>query len=72
MAAGEQDYSRPSPTPPRVQANESDTLLMRQRGFGYTDEDLKTILIPSAMRAEEPVGSMGIDTPLACLSDQPQ
>ncbi len=60
------------PTPPRVQANESDTLLMRQRGFGYTDEDLKTILIPSAMRAEEPVGSMGIDTPLACLSDQPQ
>ncbi len=45
---------------------------MRQRAFGYTDEDLKTILLPSALKAEEPIGSMGIDTPLACLSDQPQ
>jgi len=60
------------PTPPRVTASESGSLLMRQRGFGYTDEDLKTILIPCAMKGEEPVGSMGIDTPLACLSDQPQ
>ncbi len=60
------------PTPPRTQATESGSLLMRQRGFGYTDEDLKTILIPAATNAEEPVGSMGIDTPLACLSDQPQ
>src|SRR3989475_1088740 len=45
---------------------------MRQRAFGYTDEDLRTVLLPSALQAEEPVGSMGIDTPLACLSDQPQ
>ena len=45
---------------------------MRQRAFGYTDEDLKTVLSPSATQAEEPIGSMGIDTPLACLSDQPQ
>jgi glutamate synthase domain-containing protein 2/glutamate synthase domain-containing protein 3 len=45
---------------------------MRQRAFGYTDEDLKTILQPAALKAEEPVGSMGIDTPLACLSDKPQ
>jgi len=48
------------------------TLLTRQRAFGYTDEDLKTILHPAALKAEEPVGSMGIDTPLACLSDIPQ
>jgi len=48
------------------------TILMRQRAFGYTDEDLKTILSPSALAGEEPVGSMGIDTPLACLSDKPQ
>ena len=45
---------------------------MRQRIFGYTDEDLRTILLPAATKAEEPVGSMGIDTPLACLSDKPQ
>ncbi len=45
---------------------------MRQRAFGYTDEDLKTILHPAAIKGEEPIGSMGIDTPLACLSDKPQ
>ena len=60
------------PSPQRVQASDHETILMRQRAFGYTDEDLKTVLSPSATQAEEPIGSMGIDTPLACLSDQPQ
>jgi len=60
------------PTPQDVHATDHDTILMRQRAFGYTDEDLKTILLPMATGAEEPVGSMGIDAPLACLSDQPQ
>ena len=60
------------PSPQRVQASDHETILFRQRAFGYTDEDLKTVLSPSAQKAEEPVGSMGIDTPLACLSDQPQ
>src|SRR5690348_8981024 len=45
---------------------------MRQRAFGYTDEDLKTILRPAALDAQEPAGSVGIETPLACLSDKPQ
>ncbi len=45
---------------------------MRQRAFGYSDEDLKTIMIPMATNGEEPMGSMGVDTPLACLSDKPQ
>src|SRR5579872_4744444 len=60
------------PSPNRVQANDHETILMRQRAFGYTDEDLRTVLSPSALLGEEPVGSMGIDTPLACLSDKPQ
>src|SRR6185295_13569775 len=30
------------------------------------------ILSPMAVNGEEPVGSMGTDTPLACLSDKPQ
>src|SRR6266705_2421048 len=60
------------PSPKRVQPTDHETILMRQRAFGYTDEDLKTVLLPCALQAEEPVGSMGIDTPLACLSDQPQ
>ena len=34
------------PSPARVQATDHETILMRQRVFGYTDEDLKTILLP--------------------------
>src|SRR5260370_30360569 len=60
------------PSPRHVHSLDHGTLLTRQRAFGYTDEDLKTILHPAALKAEEPVGSMGIDTPLACLSDIPQ
>jgi glutamate synthase (NADPH/NADH) large chain len=60
------------PAPVNVKVTNHDTLLMRQRAFGYTDEDLKFILGPMALRGEEPVGSMGTDTPLACLSDRPQ
>ncbi len=60
------------PAPPRVQSTNHDTLLMRQRVFGYTDEDLRLIMLPMAMQGQEPIGSMGTDTPLACLSDKPQ
>ena len=42
------------------------------RAFGYTREELEMILIPMALDAQEPVGSMGTDTPLAVLSDQPK
>jgi glutamate synthase domain-containing protein 2/glutamate synthase domain-containing protein 1/glutamate synthase domain-containing protein 3 len=60
------------PEPVRVQGPDHDTILQRQRAFGYTDEDVKAILTPLATNGEEPVGSMGTDTPLACLSDKPQ
>ncbi len=43
-----------------------------QQAFGYTEEDLKAFLGPMAVGAEEPVGSMGVDTPLAVLSERPQ
>ncbi len=49
-----------------------DDLLARQRAFGYTFEDKQTILGPSATTANQPLGSMGNDAPLAVLSDQPQ
>jgi len=58
--------------PPREHGADAATLLSRQRAFGYTDEDVKMILSPMAATGEEPVGSMGTDTPLACLSDKPQ
>ncbi len=60
------------PEPSRMHFPDSETLLRRQRAFGYSDEDLKMILAPMASKGEEPVGSMGTDTPLACLSDKPQ
>jgi glutamate synthase (NADPH) large chain len=44
--------------------------LVRQRMFGYTHEELRLLLAPLAEGAEA-VGSMGNDTPLACLSDRP-
>ncbi len=58
--------------PGRHHPQEQGSLQSRQRAFGYTEEDLKMILAPMAAKGEEPVGSMGTDTPLACLSDRPQ
>jgi glutamate synthase (NADPH/NADH) large chain len=58
--------------PVRFHPQEQGTLQSRQRSFGYTEEDLKMILTPMGAKGEEPIGSMGTDTPLACLSDRPQ
>jgi glutamate synthase (NADPH) large chain len=58
--------------PPRVYGFDPSSIVARQRAFGYTEEDLRMILEPMAANGEEPVGSMGTDTPLACLSDRPQ
>ena len=44
----------------------------RQRLFGYTSEDLTTIINPMGSTGVENLSSMGNDTPLAVLSDQPQ
>jgi glutamate synthase (NADPH) large chain len=60
------------PEPSRMHFPDVETLLRRQRAFGYSDEDLRMILGPMAAKGEEPIGSMGTDTPLACLSDKPQ
>jgi glutamate synthase domain-containing protein 2/glutamate synthase domain-containing protein 3 len=46
----------------------SEPLRARQLLFGYAQEDMKAILAPLARNAEEPVGSMGNDTPLAVLT----
>ncbi len=45
--------------------------LKLQLAFGYTLEDLKFILEPMVTAGQEPVGSMGDDTPVSVLSDQP-
>jgi glutamate synthase (NADPH) large chain len=51
---------------------EHDQIFKYQRAFGYTTEDLETIIAPMAIDGKEPIGSMGTDVPLAVLSDQPQ
>lgn len=51
---------------------ESDQIFKYQKGFGYSTEDLDTIIAPMALDGKEPIGSMGTDVPLAILSDQPQ
>ena len=60
------------PEPSRVIASHAETLLRRQRAYGYSEEDLKVLLAPMGAKGEEPIGSMGTDVPLACLSDRPQ
>ncbi|MBJ7278981.1 MAG: glutamate synthase large subunit [Candidatus Nanopelagicales bacterium] len=48
------------------------SVLRRQQTFGYTDEELKILLTPMAKNANEPLGSMGTDTPIAVLSSRPR
>lgn len=47
-------------------------LKKREIVFGYTQEDLNTIIRPMAQLGKEPIGSMGSDTPIAVLSERPQ
>ncbi|MDT0677210.1 glutamate synthase large subunit [Autumnicola musiva] len=51
---------------------EKEDFLTRQKLFGYTIEDIKTIITPMAVGGKEAIGSMGADIPLAVLSDRPQ
>ncbi|HEV8378197.1 MAG TPA: glutamate synthase large subunit, partial [Tepidisphaeraceae bacterium] len=60
------------PEPTNVIQPDHDTLMVRQHAFGYTVEDLKMLMTPMAATGQEALGSMGTDTPLACLSDKPQ
>ncbi len=48
------------------------TMEKRKSVFGYTLEDINTIILPMSKSAKEPIGSMGSDTPIAVLSDRPQ
>ena len=55
--------------PERAQeAVETTSLLDRQQAFGYTQEDLSRFLEPMALFGDDPLGSMGADTPIAVLS----
>ena len=49
-----------------------DTLLERMQAFGYSTETMQFMLLPLVRELRDPVGSMGNDSALACLSDKPR
>ncbi len=60
----------PAPAQPPVPKHAQ--LRQQQQAFGYTVEDLKVVMAPMAIDGQEPVGSMGDDTPAAVLTTQPK
>ncbi|MFT7547295.1 MAG: glutamate synthase (NADPH/NADH) large chain [Candidatus Azotimanducaceae bacterium] len=48
------------------------TLIQRMQAFGYTTETMQFMLIPMVTESRDPLGSMGNDAALACLSDKPR
>jgi glutamate synthase domain-containing protein 2/glutamate synthase domain-containing protein 1/glutamate synthase domain-containing protein 3 len=59
-------------SPSAQSQRESEPLLKRQQMFGFTQETLRLLLSSMAVSGQDPIGSMGTDTPLAVLSDKPQ
>ncbi len=59
------------PEPPFVHQPDHKMIRERQRIFSYTTEDLSMHMRPMAVNAQEPLASMGIDSALAVLSEQP-
>src|SRR5437868_3334652 len=55
-----------------LRRNDPTTQLNQQQAFGYTLEDIQFFLEPMARDADDPVGSMGTDTPIAALSNKPK
>ncbi|MGB1924993.1 MAG: glutamate synthase central domain-containing protein, partial [Rubripirellula sp.] len=51
---------------------DSETLLARMQAFGFTSETMNFMLRPLVEQLRDPVGSMGNDSAIACLSDKPR
>ncbi len=58
--------------PPPQPGPTGEELVFQQALFGYTEEELRQLMTPMAATGQEAVGSMGVDVPLAVLSDTPQ
>ena len=64
-------YLEDIPSPP-VEPPPPDALERDLRLFGYTAEEVRDIIAPMARDGQEPIASMGVDTPLAALSQRPR
>jgi glutamate synthase (NADPH/NADH) large chain len=56
----------------RVPSSLGDSYEQYLKVFGYTKEDMDVLMKPMTIEGQEPVSSMGNDTPLAVMSDKPQ
>ncbi len=56
----------------RVETHSKEERARLQKAFGYTYEDFKTSILPMALNGTEQIGAMGVDTPLAVLSNEHQ
>ena len=56
----------------KVEEKTPENLLKEQKGFGYTQEDMRDIMILMADTGKDPVGAMGMDSPLPVLSERPR
>ena len=56
----------------RVPEYSAEELQRRQKAFGYTYDSVKNVMLPMARDGQEATTAMGIDTPLAVLSEQNQ
>ena len=56
----------------KVPAHTKEERARLQKAFGYTYEDFRTSILPMALNGSESIGAMGIDTPLAVLSNRHQ
>lgn len=60
------------PMPKEKTVDDFSSIVVKQKAFGYTFEDLRFLIGPSAQSGKQPLGSMGNDSPLAVLSDKSQ
>ncbi|MCA9066560.1 MAG: glutamate synthase subunit alpha, partial [Planctomycetaceae bacterium] len=60
----------PKCTPPERLTGQE--LVSRMQAFGYTAETMNFMLLPLLKADKDPIGSMGNDSALACLSDRPR
>ena len=67
-----EELSELSEPPVPAPSNDPTTLLDRQQAFGYTQEDINFFLEPMSKEPDDPIGSMGADTPIAVLSKKPK
>jgi glutamate synthase (NADPH) large chain len=59
------------PAAPHEEPIVGDELITQQQLFGYSLEDLRIVMKPMFEKGIEALGSMGVDIPLAVLSDKP-